>query len=270
MLSVEVDEIVLDSADDYARTKAFVESFLPAKGRSVKLYEDLEPIFDRYGVEDQVSRATDSKVWLKSGGYLVIDQGEALTMIDVNTGRFVGTTKNQEETVLQTNLEAVLEIVSQLRMRNIGGIIILDLIDMEDAGNRRRVMETLEDALSRDKARTTILRISELGLVEMTRKRTRENLERLISSPCPNCNGRGRIKSVTTIGQEILRKIQREAAKSQSDLRRITVRANRDVIGYLYNDEEDSIRGLQRRTGRAITLKVAEKYHQEQYDVVAG
>jgi ribonuclease G len=191
-------------------------------------------------------------------------------MVDVNTGRFVGTTKNQEETVLQTNLEAVLEIVSQLRMRNIGGIIILDLIDMEDAGNRRRIMETLEDALSRDKARTTILRISELGLVEMTRKRTRENLERLISSPCPNCNGRGRIKSVTTIGQEILRKIQREAAKSQSDTRRITVRANRDVIGYLYNDEEDSIRGLQRRTGRAITLKVAEKYHQEQYDVVAG
>jgi len=270
MLSTEVDEIVLDSADDYARTKAFVENFMPAKGRSVKLYEDLEPVFDRYGVEDQVSRATDSKVWLKSGGYLVIDQGEALTMIDVNTGRFVGTTKNQEETVLQTNLEAVLEIVSQLRMRNIGGIIILDLIDMEDAANRRRVMETLEDALSRDKARTTILRISELGLVEMTRKRTRENLERLISSPCPNCNGRGRIKSVTTIGQEILRKIQREAAKSHSDTRRITVRANRDVIGYLYNDEEDSIRGLQRRTGRAITLKVAEKYHQEQYDVVAG
>jgi ribonuclease G len=270
MLSMEVDEIVLDSADDYARTKSFVENFMPVKGRSVKLYEDLEPVFDRYGVEDQVSRATDSKVWLKSGGYLVIDQGEALTMIDVNTGRFVGTTKSQEETVLQTNLEAVLEIVSQLRMRNIGGIIILDFIDMEDAASRRRVMETLEDALSRDKARTTILRISELGLVEMTRKRTRENLERLISSPCPNCNGRGRIKSVTTIGQEILRKIQREAAKSQSDTRRITVRANRDVIGYLYNDEEDAIRGLQRRTGRAITLKVAEKYHQEQYDVVAG
>lgn len=270
MLSPQVDEIVLDSADDYARTKAFVESFMPVKGRSVKLYEDLEPVFDRYGVEDQVSRATDSKVWLKSGGYLVIDQGEALTMVDVNTGRFVGTTKNQEETVLQTNLEAVLEIVSQLRMRNIGGIIILDLIDMEDAANRRRVMETLENALSRDKARTTILRISELGLVEMTRKRTRENLERLISAPCPNCNGRGRIKSVTTIGQEILRKIQREAAKSHTDTRRITVRANRDVIGYLYNDEEDSIRGLQRRTGRSITLKVAEKYHQEQYDVVAG
>lgn len=270
MLSTAVDEIVLDSADDYARTKAFVEDFMPAKGGSVKLYEDLEPIFDRHGVEDQVSRATDPKVWLKSGGYLVIDQGEALTMIDVNTGRFVGRTRNQEETVLQTNLEAVAEIVSQLRMRNIGGIIILDLIDMDDAGNRRKVMETLEDALSRDKARTTILRISELGLVEMTRKRTRENLERLVSSPCPHCGGRGRIKSVATVGQEILRKIQREAARAQSRTGRITVRANRDVIGYLYNDEEDSIRGLQRKTGRSVTLKVAEKYHQEQYDVVAG
>jgi ribonuclease G len=269
MLSLQVDEIALDSAEDYRRTRTFVEDFMPTKGRSVKLYEDLEPIFDRYGVEDQVSRATDAKVWLKSGGYLVIDQGEALTMIDVNTGRFVGT-RNQEETVLQTNLEAVVEIVSQLRMRNIGGIIILDLIDMEDAGSRRRVMETLEDALSRDKARTTILRISELGLVEMTRKRTRENLERLVSSPCSYCGGRGRIKSVATIGQEILRKIQREAARANGDTRRITVRANRDVIGYLYNDEEDSIRGLQRRTGRFITLKVAEKYHQEQYDVVTG
>ncbi len=269
MLSVQVDEIVLDSADDHHRTRDFVADFMPAKAQAVKLYEDLEPIFDRYSVEDQVSRATDSKVWLKSGGYLVIDQGEALTMVDVNTGRFVGT-RNQEETVLQTNLEAVVEIVSQLRMRNIGGIIILDLIDMEDAGNRRRVMEMLEDALSRDKARTTILRISELGLVEMTRKRTRENLERLVSSPCSYCGGRGRVKSVSTIGQEILRKIQREAARANGDARRITVRANRDVIGYLYNDEEDSIRGLQRRTGRNITLKVAEKYHQEQYDVVAG
>jgi ribonuclease G len=269
MLSQQVDEIVLDSAEDHRRTRGFVEDFMPAKARAVKFYEDLEPIFDRYGVEDQVSRATDAKVWLKSGGYLVIDQGEALTMVDVNTGRFVGS-RNQEETVLQTNLEAVVEIVSQLRMRNIGGIIILDLIDMEDAGNRRRVMETLEDALSRDKARTTILRISELGLVEMTRKRTRENLERLVSSPCSYCGGRGRIKSVSTIGQEILRKIQREAARSNGDIRRITVRANRDVIGYLYNDEEDSIRGLQKRTGRSITLKVAEKYHQEQYDVVAG
>lgn len=269
MLSADVDEIVLDSRADHRRTLAFVSDFVSDATDRVRLYDDLEPIFDRYGVEDQVSRATDAKVWLKSGGYLVIDQGEALTMIDVNTGRFVGK-RSQEETVFKTNLEASVEIVNQLRMRNIGGIIILDLIDMEDAGNRRSVMETLEKALAGDKARTSILRISELGLVEMTRKRTRENLERLLSTPCPYCDGRGRIKSVQTMGQEILRKVQRLAAKSPRAEQRITVRANRDVIGYLFNEEEDAIRALQDRLSRNITLKVAEKYHQEQYDVVAG
>jgi ribonuclease G len=162
-----------------------------------------------------------------------------------------------------------MEVVSQLRLRNIGGIIIIDFIDMEDAGNRRTVTQTLENALAKDKARTSILRISELGLVEMTRKRTRENLERLLSSPCPYCDGRGRIKSVTTVAQEILRMIQREARRSGRQRAQITLRANRDVIGYLFNDEEDAIRALQERLGCHITLKVADKYHQEQYDIVA-
>ncbi len=269
MLSEEVDDVVLDSSIGYTRARAFVQDFLPTLTSRVRLYDDLEPIFDRYGVEDQLNRATDSKVWLKSGGYLVIDQGEALTMIDVNTGRYVGK-KSQEETVYKTNLEAAVEVVSQLRLRNIGGIIIIDFIDMEEPNNRRTVMHTLESALAKDKARTSILRISELGLVEMTRKRTRENLERLLSSPCPYCDGRGRIKSVTTVGQEILRMIQREAKRSERAKARITVRANRDVIGYLFNDEEDAIRSLQERLGRSITLKVADKYHQEQYDIVAS
>ncbi len=269
MLSEDVDEIVLDSAADFERTKAFVGEFMPSLMTRVQKHEDIEPVFDRYGVEQQVERATDPKVWLKSGGYLVIDQGEALTMIDVNTGRFVGK-RSQEETVYRTNLEAAVETVSQLRLRNIGGIIIIDFIDMEEPNNRRLVMQTLEEALSRDKARTTILRISELGLVEMTRKRTRENLERLLSSPCPYCDGRGRIKSVPTVGHEILRMIQREAARIGKAGERITVRANRDVIGYLYKDEEVTLRGLQERIGKSITLKVAEKYHQEQYDIVAA
>jgi ribonuclease G len=269
MLSDEVDEIILDSPVECERTRAFVRDFMPGLSGRVQLYGELEPVFDRFGVEEQIARATEPKVWLKSGGYLVIDQGEALTMIDVNTGRFVGK-RSQEETVYKTNLEAALEIVSQLRLRNIGGIIIIDFIDMEEQSNRRMVMQTLEEALSHDKARTTILRISELGLVEMTRKRTRENLERLISSPCPYCDGRGRIKSVATVGQEVLRRIQLEAARASGHGQRITVRANRDVIGYLFNDEEDSIRALQERLGRSITLKVAEKYHQEQYDIVAA
>jgi ribonuclease G len=269
MLSTDVDEIVLDNGSDCDRTRRFVAAFMPALRERVHHYEELEPIFDRYGVEDQINRATEPKAWLKSGGYLVIDQGEALTMIDVNTGRFVGK-RSQEETVLKTNLEAAVEVVSQLRLRNIGGIIIIDFIDMEDPNNRRLLMQTLEDALSKDKARTSILRISELGLVEMTRKRTRENLERLISSPCPYCDGRGRIKSIVTVGHEILRKVQRAAAKGGRKGGRITVRANRDVISYLFNDEDDTIRGLQTRLGRDITLKVADKYHQEQYDVVAA
>jgi ribonuclease G len=269
MLSPDVDEIVLDSSDDFERTQRFVRDFMPDAADRVTRYENVEPIYDHYSVEEQINRAMEAKVWLRSGGYLVIDQGEALTMIDVNTGRFVGK-KSQEETVLKTNLEAAIEIVSQLRMRNIGGIIIIDFIDMDDPENRRNVFRTLEEALTRDKARTSILRISELGLVEMTRKRTRENLERLLSSPCPYCDGRGRIKSVSTICQEILRKIQREAARGGRSGARITVRANRDVIGYLYNDEDDTIRGLQQKLSRDITLKVAEKYHQEQYDFVSA
>lgn len=269
MLSDDVDEIVIDTQKDADRTRRYVSDFMPNLAKRVEAYTATAPIFDRYGVEDQITRATDPRVWLKSGGYLVIDQGEALTMIDVNTGRFVGK-RSQEETVFRTNMEAAVEVVQQLRLRNIGGIIIIDLIDMEESGNRQRVTETLEAALAKDKARTSILRISELGLVQMTRKRTRENLERLLSSPCPYCNGRGRIRSVTTVAHEILRKIQGAAAKSKKSGGRVTVRANRDVISYLFNDEEDSIRALQRQLGKDVTLKVAEKYHQEQYDIVAA
>ena len=269
MLSPDVDQIVVDTEADFRRVRDYVGDFLPALAERVEHYDRKEPILDRFGVEEQIARATEAKVWLKSGGYLVIDQGEALTMIDVNTGRFVGK-KSQEETVLKTNLEAVEEIVSQLRLRNIGGIIILDLIDMDDQANRKLVSDTLEQALTRDKARTSILRISELGLIQMTRKRTRENLERLLSQPCPYCDGRGRVKSVPTVASEILRAVQREAARQPSVRGRMVVRANRDVITYLFNDEEDSVRSLQERIGRGVVLKVAESYHQEQFDVVAA
>lgn len=269
MLSPDVDQICVDSLDDFERTRDYVGNFMPDLAARVEVYDDLEPVFDRYGVEEQIARATDAKVWLKSGGYLVIDQGEALTMIDVNTGRFVGK-KSQEETVLKTNLEASEEIVWQLRLRNIGGIIILDLIDMDDPSHRKKVSETLESALTRDKARTSILRISELGLVQMTRKRTRENLERLLSSPCPYCDGRGRVKSIPTVATEILRAIQREALRSARSTTRVTVRANRDVISHLYEEEEDAILAVQERYGRSVTLKIAETYHQEQFDVIAA
>jgi ribonuclease G len=241
---------------------------MPDLAARVEYFDQLVPIFDHYGVEGQINRATEAKVWLKSGGYLVIDQGEALTMVDVNNGKFVGR-KSQEETVLLTNLEAASAVVDQLRLRNIGGIIIIDFIDMEQADSRRQVSERLEKSLARDKARTSILRISELGLVQMTRKRTRENLERLLSAPCPYCDGRGRIKSIPTMAHEILRQIQKRAASGGNARDRITVRASREVISYLYNEEEEAIRMLQRKLDRRVTLKVAEKYHQEQFNIVA-
>jgi len=172
--------------------------------------------------------------------------------------------------VYEYYLEAVEEIVWQLRLRNIGGIIILDLIDMDDPSHRRQVSDNLERALARDKARTSILRISELGLIQMTRKRTRENLERLLSSPCPYCDGRGRVKSITTMSTEILRAIQRESLRAGDGANRVTVRANRDVITYMFEEETSAIQELQNRYGRDVTLKVAERYHQEQFDVVAA
>src|SRR5690606_15865450 len=190
----------------------FVDSVLQPKLKSrVELYEGVEPIFDHFGIENQVTRALERRVWLKSGGYLVFDQTEALTTIDVNTGRFVGK-KTHEETVLKTNLEAARVAIDQLRLRNIGGIIIIDFIDMEKAANRKKVSEALAEAVKRDKARTNILRISELGLVQMTRKRTRDNLRQLITTPCPTCNGDGRLKSVGTLAAEALRVIRRHVA----------------------------------------------------------
>ena len=166
---------------------------MPRLRSRIALYEAEEPIFDHFHVEAQIERALDRKVWLKSGGYLVFDQAEALTAIDVNTGRFVGK-RNQDETVLKTNLEAAEEVVKQLRLRNIGGIIIVDFIDMTRDADRKKVTEVLSQALKRDKARTSVLKISELGLVQMTRKRTRESLEELLTSQCPHCQGRARGK----------------------------------------------------------------------------
>src|SRR5262249_16523727 len=177
----------------------FVDSVLQQRLKSrVELYDAVEPIFDHFGLENQVNRALERRVWLKSGGYLVVDQTEALTTIDVNTGRFVGK-KTQEETVLKTNHEAARVAIAQLRLRNIGGIIIIDVIDMEKLANRKKVSEALAEAVKRDKARTNILRISELGLVQMTRKRTRDNLRQLMTAPCPTCNGDGRLRSVHTL-----------------------------------------------------------------------
>ena len=209
----EIDQMVIDDKGQYERLCRFVEMFAPERVKDILYYNDAEPIFDAYGIEDEIGRALSRKVPLPSGGYLIIDQAEALTAIDVNTGRYVGKgAKDMEETILKTNLEAVNEIAYQLRFRNIGGLIILDLIDMENRKNRETVRRTLEELLEKDKAKTTLNRISELGLIEMTRKRTRESLGRLLHEPCFYCDGTGQLQSKETIAYEILREIRRKRA----------------------------------------------------------
>jgi ribonuclease G len=232
LLTNEVEEIIVDDPDDHERILEFIDTALQPELKSlVRLHDSLSPLFDEVGVENQVRRALDRRVWLKSGGYLIVDQTEALTTIDVNTGRFVGK-KNHEETVLKTNMEAAKACIDQMRLRNIGGIIVIDLIDMELAENRKQVSEAIEEAVKRDKARTNILKISELGLVEMTRKRTRENLQKIITTPCPTCDGLGRQKSPEAVAGDALREALRKAEAADNP-QSLTIRIASDIAGIL-------------------------------------
>ena len=265
--AMETHQVFVDQVKEYRRILEFVGHFMPRLKSKITLYTGAEPIMEHFGVEEKISQALESRVWLHSGGYIIIERTEALTAIDVNTGRFVGK-RNQEETILKTNLEAVQEIVHQLRLRNIGGIIILDFIDMEKEGNRKRVYEALREAIKRDKARTNILKISELGLVEMTRQRTRESLENLLLSPCAYCEGRGRVKSNVTIAYEILRAIKREKTRLE-DGKRIVVRLHPDIANFLYDDENRSLDFLEREINHRIVIKAAEGMRHDQYEISA-
>ena len=261
----EVDRLVIDSREEYTNVMEFIETFAPSLKYSVELYEGDDPIFDFNGIEMEISRALEKKIWLKSGGYIVIELTEALTAIDVNTGSYVGA-RNLEETILKTNLEAVKEIAYQLRLRNLGGLIVIDFIDMEKKVNRERVFTALKEALSKDKAKTHILKMSELGLIEMTRKRTRENLNRLLSEPCFYCEGRGSLKSRKTICYEVLRDIEREnnALANAGD---VLVHVHPEIAHMLKEEEQESIMDLQRRINRRITISEKEGLHVEQYEI---
>ncbi|MGH7856306.1 MAG: Rne/Rng family ribonuclease [Candidatus Binatia bacterium] len=268
LLTPEVGRVVVDSSREYQRILELVETLAPRLKGRIELYEGAEPVFDRYGVEPQIDKAIDRKVWLRSGGYLVIEHAEALTAIDVNTGRYVGK-KNQEDTILRTNLEAAEEVVRQLRLRNIGGLIIIDFIDMEIASNRRQVSDALLEAVrKKDKAQTKILKISELGLVEMTRKRTRESLEQMLSTPCPHCEGTGRTKSPATVSFEVLRRIQREAAL-QPEATRLVVKTSPTVATFLYDSESRMLDQMERTLGKKIIVKAQETFRPGQYEIVA-
>ncbi len=261
----DVDKMVIDSPDEYQRVREFVDSYIPQLGRRVKPYDGDDPIFDHYGVEIEISRALGRKVWLKSGGYIIVDQTEALAAIDVNTGRYVGK-RTLEDTILKTNLEAVREIAYQLRLRNIGGIIILDFIDMEREDNRRKVYSALQEALANDKAKTTISHISPIGLIEMTRKRIRESLGRTLCEPCPYCDGRGYIKSSRTVCYEVLRELRR--AFTSADEKKALVTVNSMVADMLYDEERQGVEELEKEFQKKIVIKADPNLHQEQYEVV--
>ncbi len=262
----EIDRLIIDSREEYENILKFIESFAPRLRYSVELYDGDDPIFDAYGIEMEISRALEKKIWLKSGGYIVIELTEALTAIDVNTGSYVGK-RNLEETILKTNLEAVKEIAYQLRLRNIGGLIVIDFIDMDKQENRERVFMAFKEALKRDKAKNHILKMSELGLIEMTRKRTRENLSRLLSEQCSYCEGRGTLKSKTTICYEIFRDLEREASPTSTMNDSISVRVNPEIDSVLKEDEQQYIMELEKRLNKRIIIVAQENLHIEQYEI---
>jgi len=264
MFSSDIDHLRCDDRGTYERILNTVQEYMPRLRSRVLLYEGDEPIFDHFHIEPQIERALDRKVGLKSGGYLVFDQAEALTAIDVNTGRFVGK-RSQEETVLKTNLEAVGEAVNQLRLRNIGGIIIIDFIDMTKETNRKRVSEAFSQALKRDRARTTMLAISELGLVQMTRKRTRESLEQLLTEPCARCEGRRVVKSIATLAGEMLRAIRRDASRRR-DVDMLVVKLNPQIARYLYDHAAEALEDLDRQFGMRIVLQASEAFEPGKFE----
>jgi ribonuclease G len=259
-----VGRVLVDSAAEHARMSAFAAEFMPATAAQIELHSGSRPIFDLHGIEEEITRALERKVQLKSGGHLVIDQREALTTIDVNTGGYVGH-RNLEETTFRTNLEAAAAIGRQLRLRNLGGIIIIDFIDMHEESHRRQVLGALEHSLAGDRAQTHIVSLSPLGLVEMTRKRTRESLEHLLCEPCPACEGRGFVKTPETVCNEIFREILRQAPQPSG--RELLILAHADVIERLLEAEE-ALGELKAQVGRPIRLQVEGLYGVDQFDIV--
>ncbi len=263
LMSQNVERLVIDSPEEYHRILEFVKTYFPKLLSKIELYEESEPIFDAFGVELDISRAIGRRVWLKSGGYIVLDQTEAMTVIDVNTGKFVGK-EGLEDTILKTNLEAVKEIAYQIRLRNLGGIIIIDFIDMEKVENREKLFTAFSEAMRKDRAKNTILHISELGLIQMTRKRVRESLERTLCTTCPYCEGKGFIKSPDTLTYEILRTIKKMARHGST---KVIITAHPLVAELLSDEEMLGIEEIERQFGMKVIIRADHKMHQENYEV---
>lgn len=265
LLGQTVTRVLVDAPQAHQAMLDFAHTFMPESASRIELYQGGRPIFDLHAVEEEIQKALDRKVSLKSGGYLIIDQTEAMTTIDVNTGAFVGH-RNLEDTIFRTNLEAAVAIARQLRLRNLGGIIIVDFIDMQDEDHRRQVLQALEKTCALDHARTHVSSVSPLGLVEMTRKRTRESLEHLLCRPCPVCEGRRSVKTPETVAYEIFRELLRQSR--QFEVRGLMVLAHQDVIELLLDEESSALGELEVVLGKPIKLQTEALYAQDQYDVV--
>ena len=261
----EVARVLVDAPAEYARLRQFAAAFMPENVARIEQYNGPRALFELYGVEEEINRALDRKVQLKSGGYLVIDQTESMTTIDVNTGAYVGH-RNPEDTVFRTNLEAAVAIARQLRLRNLGGIIIADFIDMQDAAHREQLLGALQTALSTDRAQNQIASVSPLGLVEMTRKRTRESLEHVLCEPCQTCQGRGFVRSAETVCHDIYREALRQSA--QFPVEQLVILAHPEVVERLLDEEAPVLADLEQQVGRPIRLQSEALYSLEQFDVV--
>lgn len=262
--SEEVDRLVIDSKEDFDNIVSYVEKFMPELVSRIHFYDKETPLFDVYGLEHEIQRALSRKVWLKSGGYLIIDSSEALTAIDVNTGKFVGK-KSFDETIMKTNLEAIEEIAYQLKLRSIGGIVILDLIDMARYSDRMKVYHALRHALKKDRVKTTLSKISDLGLIEMTRKRTRDSLTQMLSETCSHCHGTGFVKTPTTVAFEVFREIKRVYGSITS--RSLLVRVNARVSKILFNEGREWLEQLEKRLGKRIVIEAEEKFDVTQFEI---
>ncbi|HNE26174.1 MAG TPA: ribonuclease G [Pseudomonadales bacterium] len=260
-----VEKVRIDSREEYERLLRFASDYEPGTRNMIEHYDGERPIFDLYSVEEEIQKALERRVNLKSGGYLIIDQTEAMTTIDVNTGAFIGHT-NQEETLFKTNLEAATALARQLRLRNLGGIIIVDFIDMQDPEHQRQVVRALEKAIEKDPAKIAVTGISELGLVQMTRKRTRESLSRILCESCPVCQGRGILKSAESVCYEIMREILRSARTYDS--KQLLVLASQEVIDRLLDEDSVSVADIEYLTQKSIRFRVEHVYNREQYDIV--
>ncbi len=265
LVHADIERVRIDSKETFKRVMEFSKKFIPEFLGRIEYYKGEHPILDLYSVEDEIQKALGKKVQLKSGGHLIIDQTEAMTTIDVNTGAFVGR-RNLEETIYKTNLEAVQTIARQLRLRNLGGIIIIDFIDMQDAEHGRQVLRSLEKHLSKDNSKIAMSELTSLGLVQLTRKRTRESLEHTLCEACPTCKGKGAIKTAETVCYEIFRDIMREVRQFEAN--KLLVVASQEVVDMLLDEESSSVGELEEFIGRPISFQVESLYIQEQYDIV--